>query len=269
MSFAWLPCVVLCLASAQGQDSKLVLTNHRLTYGYLGAPRPKVGSLPGDTVHFTFEIKNLKLDENGKASYSIALEIRDAAGKLIYEQKPHNSVAQNFLGGNTLPCSAHVEIPLDSKPGAVDWKITVKDRTTNQVATLAGKGKINEPDFGIVQVGLFADADIKVPMSAIAVVGDSAYLNFSAVGFARDKDKKQPDLNVSLRILDEKGKATLAKPLMGKINSGVGAKDGLVPMTFGLTMNRAGRFTIELTAEDRLTGKSATISYAIRVLPLE
>jgi hypothetical protein len=257
------------LTTAPGQAGKLEIVNHRPTYGYLGAPRPKVGMLPGDTAHFTFEIKNLKLDENGKAAYSIAIEIRDAAGKLIYEQRPYNSVAQNFLGGDTLPCSAHVEIPIDSKPGAVDWKVTVKDRTTKQTATVTGKGMILEPAFGIVQVGLFADADIKVPMSAIAVVGDSAFLNFSAVGFARDKDKKQPDLNVSLRIVDDKGKATLAKPLMGKINSGVGAKDGMVPMTFGLTMNRAGRFTIELTAEDRLTGKSATISYAIRVMPLE
>ena len=49
----------------------------------------------------------------------------------------------------------------------------------------------------------------------------------------------------------------------------LGAKDLAVPMTFGLTMNRAGRFTIELTAEDRITGKSATISYPIRVFPLE
>jgi hypothetical protein len=269
MSSAWLPCVILCLAGVQGQAGKLEIVNHRPTYGYLGAPRPKVGMLPGDAAHFTFEIKNLKLDENGKASYSIAIEIRDAAGKLVYEQRPYNSVAQNFLGGDTLPCSAHVEIPIDSKPSAVDWKITVKDRTTDQTVTLAGKGMILEPTFGIVQVGLFADAELRVPMSAIAVVGDSAFLNFSAVGFARGKDKKQPDLNVSLRIVDEKGKATLAKPLMGKINAGVGAKDDMVPMTFGLTMNRAGRFTIELTAEDRHTGKSATISYPIRVLPLE
>ena len=222
MSFAWLPCVLLCLTSAQ--DAKLEIVNHRPTYGYLGAPRPKVGMLPGDAAHFTFEIKNLKLDENGKAFYSIAIEIRDMAGKLVYEQKPYNSVAQNFLGGDTLPCSAHVEIPIDSKPGAVNWKITVKDRTTGQVAAATGKGLILEPGFGIVRVGLFADPDLKVPMSAIAVVGDSAYLHFSAAGFARDKATKQPDLNVSMRIVDEKGKATLAKPLTGRVSAGVGTQ---------------------------------------------
>ncbi len=40
-------------------------------------------------------------------------------------------------------------------------------------------------------------------------------------------------------------------------------------MQFGLTLNRAGRFTIELAAEDRLAGKTSRFSYGIRVLPLE
>src|ERR1017187_3701434 len=119
MSFNWLPCVVLCLAG--GQDNALEVTSPRVTYGYLGAPRPKLaGILPGDTAHFTFEIKNLKLDASGKAAYSIALEIRDADGKLFFEQKPYNAVAQNYLGGNSLPCAAHVAVPLDAKPGGVD-----------------------------------------------------------------------------------------------------------------------------------------------------
>jgi hypothetical protein len=266
MSFAWLPCVVLCLAGAQEQ--KLEIDNARLTYGHLGALRPKGGgSLPGDTAHFSFEIKNLKLDDSGKASYSIAIEIRDEAGKLLYEQRPYNSVAQNFFGGNSLPCSAHVEIPFDSKPGAVDWKVTVVDRTTRQTASVTGKGKVRAADFGIIQVGLFADAEFRTPMSAVGVVGDSAYLQFSAVGFGREK--KQPDVHVSMRILDEQGKPTLAKALTGKIDSGVAADARVLPMQFSLTMNRAGRFTIELTAEDRILGKTASISYAIRVLPLE
>ena len=267
MSFAWLACVV-CLTAVQ--DNSLEIVNHRRTYGYLGAIRPKeTGSLPGDIAYFTFEIKNLKLDDSGKASYSIAIEIRDADGKLFYEQKPYNSVAQNFLGGNLLPCSAHIEIPFDAKPGVVDWKVTVKDRATMKTAVAAGKGKILPADFGIVQVGLFADAEARVPMSAVGVVGDSAYLQFSAVGFGRDKDKNQPDVHVSMRILDEQGKPTMAKPISGKIDAGVSPKEKLLPMLFGLTLNRAGRFTVELTAEDRVSGKRSQISYAIRVLPLE
>jgi hypothetical protein len=267
MSFAWLPCLVLCVNAAQGDA--LEISNPRLTYGYLGAARPMTGILPGDIVHVTFEIKNLKFDENGKAAYSIAIEIRDEKGKLFFEQRPYNSLAQNFLGGNSLPCAANVEIPYDAKPGKVDWKITVVDRTTKKSASLSGAGKILPADFGIVRVGLFADPELRVPTSPVGVVGDAAYLQMSVVGFERDKDKKQPDLHVSMRILDEKGQPTLAKPIVGKFNSGVNPKDHLLPLQFPLSMNRAGRFTIELTAECKLCGKRAQVSYAIRVLPLE
>lgn len=260
----------LVLLAVAGPDEKLELSNPRATYGHLGATRPKgAGVLPGDTNHFTFEIKNLKLDGDGKASYSIAIEIRDAAGKIFYEQKPYNAVAQNYLGGNALPCAAHIQIPLDAKPGAVDWKVTIKDRHSKQSVVATGTGKILAADFGLVQVGLFADIDGRAPISAVAVVGDSAYLQFSTVSFARDKDTKQPNVQVSLRILDEKGQPTMAKPLTGKINAGVAADEAFLTSQFGLTFNRAGRFTIELNAEDRVSGKSAQIRYGIRVLPLD
>jgi hypothetical protein len=252
------------------QGDTLEIANSRRTYGHLGATRPKDGGiLPGDTAYFTFEIKNLKLDEFSKAAYSIAIEIKDAKGKIFYEQRPYNSVAQNFLGGNSLPCSAHIEVPLDAKPGPVDWKVTVVDRTTKKSTSATGKGMILPADFGIVQVGLFADADARVPMSAVAVIGDSAYLRFSTVGFSRDKDKKQPNLEMSMRILDEKGQPTMAKPIVGKINADTDPKDRMLPVQFGLTMNRAGRFTIELTSEDKISGKRSQVQYSLRVLALE
>jgi hypothetical protein len=268
MTFTLLPCLALCLAS--GPDAKLEITTPRPTYGYLGAPRPTGadgGALPGDTVYFQFEIKNLKLDEAGKAMYSIAIEIRDEQDKLIFEQKPYNSVAQNFLGGNRLPCAAHVHIPLDAKPGAVSWKITIKDRAAGTTASVSGKGKVLPADFGIVNVGLFADPEARVPTSAMGVIGDSFYLQFSLVGFGRDKDKN-PDVRVSMRILDANGKPTMAKPLEGKVNSGVGANVEYIPLQFGMTLNRAGRFTIELTATDGVSNKKSTVRYQIRVLDL-
>ncbi len=268
MSFTWLPCVILCLVG--GQESPLEVTNPRTTFGYLGAVRPKgAGMLPGDTAHFAFEIKNLKLDANGKAAYSIAIEIRDEKGKLFFEQKPYNAVAQNYLGGNSLPCAAHVEVPLDAKPGVVEWKVTIKDRTTKQSAVVTGKGRILPADFGLVHIGLFADVDHRAPLSAVVVVGDSAYLQFAAVGFARGKETKQPNVHVSLRILDEQGKPTMAKPITGTINADIRAEERYLTNQFGLTFNRAGRFTIELSAEDVVTGRRAQIAYVIRVFPLE
>ena len=100
--------LVACVAVSFGaaQDGKLEVANIRTTYGRLGAVRPKsAGALPGDVVHVTFDIRNLKSDERGMVKYSVGLEIRDEKGRLFYEQKPYNAVAQNFFGGNSLPCS--------------------------------------------------------------------------------------------------------------------------------------------------------------------
>src|SRR5262249_2475419 len=94
--------LLTCLSApaAAAQESALELANLRGTYGHLGAVRPKgPGILPGDVAHFTFDIKNLKLDENGRALYSVAIEVRDDKGQLFFEQKPLNAVAQNFFGG--------------------------------------------------------------------------------------------------------------------------------------------------------------------------
>lgn len=263
-----LSCVFLCLALAP--DNDLEIGNIHRTYGYLGPTRPKgTGILPGDAAHFTFEIRNLKFDENGTAFYSIAIEVRDEQGKLFFEQKPYNSVVRNLLGGRSLPCSAHLEVPLDAVPGMHTWKITVKDRTTQRSAVLTGQGRILPADFGITQVGLFAEPDGRVPISAIGVVGDAVYLHLWLVGFGRDKDAKQPKIDVSLRFLDEVGKPTMAKPVVAKIDGGISPRERMAPIQFGLTLNRAGRFTIELTAEDRISGKSSRIVYPIRVFPLE
>src|ERR1043165_10174824 len=103
--------------------------------------------------------------------------------------------------------------------------IPLKDRTTKQTVTLSGKGKILPLDFGIVQVGFFADPEARLPISAIGGVGDAYYLHFALVGFERAKESKQPDLAVSMRILDEQGKPTRTKSLTGKVNADVDPKE--------------------------------------------
>ena len=67
----------LAMVLAAGDEGKLEIANARATYGHLGPARPKTGILPGDIVYFTFNIKNLKLDDNGRAAYSVAIDVTD------------------------------------------------------------------------------------------------------------------------------------------------------------------------------------------------
>ena len=88
---------------------------------------------------------------------------------------------------------------------------------------------------------------------------------FVAVGFARGKEK-QPDLSATLRVLDEGGKDTSAKPFTGRLNKDVAPDAAAVPLQFGVTLNRAGRFTLELTATDHVSGQKSKVSMPLKVV---
>jgi hypothetical protein len=249
------------------QDAPLEIANARATHGYLGSTYPQVeGRLAGDIVHFTFDVKNLKLDELGRASYSMLVEVSDTKGNLVFKLGPTNAIAQNYLGGNSMPCSAHLEIPADTPAGDYLFKVTVTDRTASKTATFERKGRVLPPSFGLIRVAAFADRETRFPASSVGVVGESLYLSFAPIGFARAKGTKQPDLHVSLRVLDDKGQPTLSKPLSGVVNQDVPTDVKLVPMQFGITINRIGNFTIEITADDKIAGKSAKVTLPLKVV---
>jgi hypothetical protein len=263
--------IVSCLSiPVAAVEAKLEIVNPRATYGHIGAVRAKSeGILPGDVAHVTFDIKNLKLDERGQAKYSVAIEVRDAKGQLFYEQKPFNAVAQNFFGGNVIPCSAHMDIPLDTPPTDLRWKVTVHDRLANASVTAEGTGKVLAPAFGLVRVSTSADPEGKVAIPPVGVAGSLLYVNFAAVGFGRDAKTKKPDIWVELRVLDDQGKPTFPKPLTGQVQEDISEKARLVPMHYGLTLNRVGQFTIELTARCRHCGVSSTVTFPVRILPMQ
>jgi len=263
--------VLLCsFLSLGAQEGKLEITNPRATFGHLGAVRPKgKGILPGDVASFTFDIQNLKFGADGKASYSVAIEVRNGEGELFFKQAPFNSVAQNFFGGNSLPCSAQVEIPLTAKPGTYSWRVTIHDRLANQDAVATGTGQVLPADFGIVRLGTYADSEGKVPVPPVGVVGSTLYVNFAAVGFARGGKDKQPDLAVEMKIRNEKGEVTTTKPIVGHVKSDIPDSLKIIPLQYALTLNRPGNYTVELTARCELCEKTVTVTFPVRILPME
>jgi hypothetical protein len=262
--------LALALGGPGASDGKLEITNVRTTYGYLGAPRPRTaGRLPGDIAHFAFDIKNLQLDENGRAYYSVAMEILDPKGQVFYKEAARNATAQNYLGGNALPCTAHLDVPLDTPPGEYTLRVAIHDRKANKTATFEGKGTVLPKAFGLVRVGTFADREGKVPTPSVGVVGSTLYVNFAPVNFARDKTTKQPSLLVKMRVLDDKGKPTFAQPLTGRANRDIPADAAMLPMQFGLTLNRVGHFTVEIEATCELCGATTRVTLPLRVVALE
>ena len=77
--------------------------------------------------------------------------------------------------------------------------------------------------------------------------------------------QKQPDLAFEMRILDESGKPVRAKPYAVEVNKDVPADAALAPAQFLLPLNRAGKFTVELTATDKAGGKKAQVTFPLTV----
>jgi hypothetical protein len=205
-------------------------------------------------------------DAKGKAEYSLLLEVIDSKGQTHYKEGPNNAVAHNLLGGDLFPCAAHLEVPLKTPPGDYTLKVTITDQASKKKAVFQAKGKVLPPDFGLVRVGTFADAAGNVPTAPVGVIGESIHISFSVIGFQRDKESKQPKVHLELRILDEKGNPTTKEALTGDVKDNIPEEVQMIPLRFGLTLNKVGQFAVELTATDKLSGKSAKVTFPLKVM---
>jgi len=254
----------LALSLTAADEDKLSLTNVRTTYGVLGQARPDTKYLPGDQFHISFDIDGLKPDESGKVLYAIAMEVTNGKGKVLFKQEPQAHEAVNSLGGNTLPAFASLRIGLDEPPGDYKVKITVTDRATRATGTLTRSYTVLRPKFGVVRLSTTSDPAGDIPAPLLGA-GQTLWLNFATVGFARDKKTGQPNLGVVLRIRDEKGKPTLAKPETGAVTKDVPKKNRAVPMQFMVELNRPGKFTVELNVTDKIARKTASVNVPLQV----
>src|SRR5262249_46940387 len=144
---------------APAQADKLTLTNVRTLHGVLGVPRADNKLLPGDTVVIAFDIVGIKADGDGKANYSIGMEVTDSQGKLLFKQKPRKQEATVSLGGNRLPAFATLDVGLASKPGDYTVKVEVADLKANSVRNLTKTFKVLPKGFGVVRLTTTSDAD--------------------------------------------------------------------------------------------------------------
>jgi hypothetical protein len=245
---------------APAQSGALQLKNDRVTYGELGQERKDSKLLPGDIFYVAYDIEGLKTGDDGQVRYSMVLELLNKEGKSQFKQEPRELEAFNALGGDRVPGIAQVTIGTDTPPGEYTLKVTVKDRSTGKSETLTRKFEVLPTSFGFIRVGfahLFPSVNFFPPAPPIGAPGETYLVNFAVVGFALDKDKKdQPNIETSLRILDEDGKPTLPKPFAGSATEAAAEFKKVLPMQFIVSLNRTGKFKLELKATDKITGKS-------------
>ena len=252
------------LLAGHGEPGDLSLTDVRFTLGVFGPPRDGNKVLPGDRLVVSFDIAGITADESGKVLYSLATELSDAKGKVLFRQAPRNQETIAALGGGRLPAFAQVDVGLDQPPGNYTLKVTVTDRASDKSASLTRSFTVLPRSFGLVRLSANRDPDGHLP-AFLPAVGQTVWLHLTVVGFERDKDGGQPNVVLEVRIRDEQGKATTTRPITGTVNKDVPDKDEALPMQFPVLLNRAGKFTLELKATDKISGKTIEVSSPFRV----
>jgi hypothetical protein len=248
------------LGSMPGQTDQLSFLNVRSVSGYFGPDRQTNRILPGDVFLLVFDIAGFRINPEGKILYRMAMEVTDSRGKTQFKHEPEDREAYNSLGGNRVPASAVIEVRLDQPPGEYTLTLTVTDRTSKASQKLTKKFMVLPKGFGLVQLITSIDPQMTRAVPPMGVVGEFRFVNCSVVGFERDTVKKQPDVLVELRVLDESGKE-LSKPSTLQFNQDVPETAGLLPVgPFPLALNRPGKFSIELQATDRISKKTAKLS---------
>jgi hypothetical protein len=261
----------LVFATALGlpaHQAGLSLSHVRSTHGPLGPARAEDKLLPGDALFVSFLIDGITVDDAGKVLYSIGSEMTDRNGKSLFKQDPRDLQATVSLGGTQVPAYAELRLGLEHPAGDYTLKVSVTDRASGRTQALTRDFTVLPRDFGLVRLTTTSDQDGLLPVTA-AGVGQPLWVTFGAVSFARGSDTKQPNVAFEIRVLDENGKPTVAKPAASTVNKDVPEKLLGLPMKFLLSLNRPGRFTIEVTANDQLAGKTAKLSFPITVYEIK
>jgi hypothetical protein len=240
------------------------LANARTTYNLFGGTRADTKFLPGDKIVLSFDIDGIQANSAGKVLYSIAMEVTDSKGTVHFKQAPRDKEATMVLGGSRLPAFASLQIGMDQPAGDYTAKITVTDRVSKVSKTLTRAYQVLPKAFGLVRLAATQDPDGQYPLPC-PVEGQPLWVNFVAVGFGRVQGNGQPNLTVTLNVLDESGKPTMAKPFVGEVNQNIPPQAQALPLQFLLDLNQPGKFTVALTATDRVSGKTANLSFPVVV----
>jgi hypothetical protein len=263
--FSSLALVTLMSISPGQMNPTLTLSNVRATYGELGSPRPDMKVIPGDILIINFDIEGIQTNKEGNVRYSMEMEVLDSKGKAIFKPRPLEKNDYLPFGGNILPARAYVRVEVDQPAGTCTCKVTVKDLSTKAVGSFEKKFDVLKTEFGFVRVYTSSDDLGKISSPQIGVVGQSVWLNLAVVGFDRNSSNKQPNVEVEMNVLDKNGKPTIETPMKFVGDRNIPEEDFGFPLQFMLPMNRAGDYTIELKATDKVNKKTSKVALPFKV----
>lgn len=258
--------VLVALSLPTSAPDSLSLTNARTTYGVFGVERAETKILPGDNVVLSFDIAGAKANDQGKVLYSLGLAVLDQSGKVVFRRPALEVTKTPTPGSNSLPGYVSMDVGLDAQAGEYQVQVSVTDKVGNETATITKKYEVLPRSFGVVRISLSSDAQGQISAGRVPE-GKKGWLNFSLVGFERSAGKMHPELEVSLSLVDGQDAKPLASASGEQIVREAPANAQGIPLQFQLQAPKAGKYTLQLKATDKSTGKTATATVPLEVIP--
>jgi hypothetical protein len=257
---------VLVVGLLPGMGAALEISNIKLRYGPYGATRTELPLkvLPKDVLVITYDLSGLSVDaKTGKAKYITTLELLNADKKVIFSKDTTNEPILQ-LGGGKMPGDLFVQVGAKQAPG----KYTIHLKVTDKLEKNPNKAgsEFNYPYE--VLPDKFGLAGVSAP--AIGVPGLPYAAEFALVNFTLDK-KNLPKGEVNVRVLDEKGKEVDAVKHILPVDLPAGVdltEANILPFRHPIYLNRPGRFTVEITAEDKLGNTKVEMRYPFTVIDI-
>ncbi len=171
------------------------------------------------------------------------------------------------MGGDSFPAFVNLSMPEQvPEGGKMTIKVTVTGNQSKESTSFERQVTGKNTGLHIIALEFFHDADGKFPTSTNLTEGEPLHFRLRVIGFDRGPGKIHTELAV--QTLDEAGKENLSKPLVSVIRqeeSKVVEKTGFVYFNGTVVLNRVGKFTLRLTATDRIGDKTSAVEVPLTV----
>jgi hypothetical protein len=253
------------VATAAPAWAELNFEDIQACYGRLGPERKSMTFYPLDEVLFRYNITGVRVNNEGRVDGGLTLQVRDAAGKLVLNNKS-SVAAVMVLGGTSLPGTANLVLEPGSPPGKYTLSVVYRDNLSGESAQFERVLTLQPEEFAIVSPRFSYDEEGKLPAPAGGLLSQNLHFKLRAIGFDRTQGRIDSDMEV--QVLDAAGKPVMPQPIRAQIQNNqpdVVRKAPYLSFSGSLTLNRVGDFTLQITVNDRVGKKMTRFETPLRV----
>lgn len=247
---AWLVGSLLFLPSPM-----LRIEQVQAVHGLLGPIRKSETYYPHDQALFRFLLTGAKTDAQGKFEGEMTIAIRDPQGKTLDQTTRKISGILTF-GAGTMPGSAFINIPPELTPGDYKIGVAIRDTLSEQSVSFQRTIKILPPEFAIIHIQSFYDAQNLVPAPFGGTVGQWLYFSLRVIGY----DQKKINVTMEMQLLDKEGKELLPMPIKANLKEDdpeVIKKVTFLQFRTDMALTRPGEFVARIVVRDHVANKEA------------